>query len=74
MLDDLADQVNTNEPLVHRGRWVNLTFTLGIGEDDYLITVERGRITDVKPRPLATRSGVARLEPPLRERGSGLWS
>ena len=58
MLDNLPDRVNSNLPLVHRGRWVNLTFTFGIGAEDYLVTIQRGRITDVQPRTLATRSGV----------------
>lgn len=58
MLDRLAERVNTNTPLVHRGRWINLTFTLGIGDNDYLITVSAGRVTGVEARSLATRSGV----------------
>ena len=58
MLEDLAERVNSNSPLVHRGRWVNLTFTFGIGEDDFLITIEGGRVINIENRPLATRSGV----------------
>ena len=58
MLEDLAERVNSNSPLVHRGRWVNLTFTFGIGEDDFLITIEGGRVINIENRPLATRAGV----------------
>ena len=58
MLDRLTDCVNTNAPLVRRGRWINLTFTLGVGACDYLITVSAGRVAGVEPRPLATQSGV----------------
>ncbi len=43
MLENLSDRVNGNAALVHRGRWVNLTFLLGIGEADYLVTIREGR-------------------------------
>ena len=58
MLESLPERVNSNAPLVHRGRWVNLTFTLGIGDADFLITVTAGWVTKIEPRPLATHSGV----------------
>lgn len=53
----LAQAVNRDAALVHRGRFVDLTFLLGIGEQDYLVTVSQGRIGQVEPRQLATMSG-----------------
>ena len=58
MLDELMAKTNADEMLVWRGRWINLTFTFGIEDDDYLVTIEKGRITDVSPRRLATHSGA----------------
>jgi hypothetical protein len=57
MLDGLAEQVNSNPALVKRGRWVNLTFVLGIDTHDYLVTIADGKIMKVEARQLLTRSG-----------------
>ena len=57
LLEDLPRLVNDDEALVRRGRWVNLTFVLGIGPDDFLVHVEAGRIRAVEPRRLQTQSG-----------------
>ncbi len=58
MLETLKERVNANTALVRRGRWISLTFVLGIDENDYLIKVQDGRIESVGPRPLATLSGT----------------
>ena len=56
-LTKLDSHVNADLALVHRGRWVNLTFTLGVGETDYLITINQGKITDIIQRKLQTIAG-----------------
>ena len=56
-LTRLDSHVNADPALVHRGRWVNLTFTLGAGETDYLITIEQGKITNITKRKLQTITG-----------------
>ncbi|MCH9674071.1 MAG: hypothetical protein K0U93_21715 [Gammaproteobacteria bacterium] len=58
MLETLKARVNANAALIRRGRWVNLTFTLGIDDDDYLVTIDHGRISEIVPRRLATHSGT----------------
>jgi hypothetical protein len=57
MLDLLQERVNGDAALVRRGRFVELTFLLGVGDDDWLVTVEKGRITALERRLLATESG-----------------
>ncbi len=57
MLENLEDRVNGDTALIHRGRWVNLTFLLGIGEVDYLVTIREGRVARIAPRRLATDTG-----------------
>ncbi|EER62381.1 hypothetical protein AcdelDRAFT_0065 [Acidovorax delafieldii 2AN] len=37
--------------LAHRGRWVNVTFLLKKGEEEYLITLRDGRVTSLKRGP-----------------------
>ncbi len=57
LIQSMQRRVNDNPALVHRGRFVSLVFLLGIDERDFLVTIERGRITDIAPRELATSSG-----------------
>ena len=41
ILNKLKDHVNGNKPLTERGKWVNLSFTFGIDNDDYLISLKK---------------------------------
>ena len=56
-LTKLDSHTNADLALVRRGRWVNLTFTLGVGETDYLITINQGKITKITERKLQTIAG-----------------
>ena len=56
-LTGLDSKVNADPALVHRGRWVNLTFTLGIDDIDYLITIQKGKIVKITKRKLQTMAG-----------------
>ena len=56
-LDKIRERVNGNAALVRRGRDVSLAFLLGVGDQDYVVTIERGRVTAVEPRRLATMTG-----------------
>lgn len=53
--DDLADRVNGNAQLVHRGRFLDVDFQLIDGERPYLVSVRNGRI--------AVESGPALMRP-----------
>ncbi len=57
MIEHIADRVNANESLVRRGQYVSLAFLVGVGHEDYVVTVERGRVVSVEPRRLATMTG-----------------
>jgi hypothetical protein len=56
-VDHIRERVNAREALVRRGRYVSLAFLLGVGDQDYVVTIERGRVTAVEPRRLATMTG-----------------
>ena len=56
-INEMQERVNTNRQLVHQGRWVNLTFVLGVGDDDHLITIAAGKITEIRQRHLPTDTG-----------------
>ncbi len=57
MIERLQASVNADAALVRRGRWVSLDFVLGIGDEDWIVSIERGRVAGVERRRLATRSG-----------------
>lgn len=57
MIEHIVDRVNANEALVRHGQYVSLAFLVGVGQQDYVVTVERGRIVSVEPRRLATMTG-----------------
>ncbi|MEK9722731.1 MAG: hypothetical protein VW405_04510, partial [Rhodospirillaceae bacterium] len=58
MIDTLMDRANADAALLHRGRRLTIDVLMGIGDDDYLIAIEKGRVTAVRPRRLAMESGA----------------
>ncbi len=57
MIERLVELVNGDAALVRRGRYVSLAFLWGIGDDDYIVEIARGRVVSVDKRALATNSG-----------------
>jgi hypothetical protein len=51
MFDNLAEDVNRNDALVRRGRYVNATMLVEVGSDGYLIRIAEGRVVDVAASP-----------------------
>ena len=58
LTDTWMVRINSNQDLLKRGKWVNLSFTFGIDNDDYLISIKNGKITQIQKRNLATESGI----------------
>jgi hypothetical protein len=54
MIDIIARIVNADANLIRRGRFVDTTFMLGVGDDDTLIRVQAGRIVSIAPGPFIT--------------------
>jgi len=54
MLDSIARVVNADDGLVRRGRFVDTTFMITIGDDDHLVRVQEGRIAAVTAGPFIT--------------------
>jgi hypothetical protein len=52
MIEQLAERVNANAPLVRRGQYLDTTFLLQVGPKSWLVTVEKGRIAAVKAEGL----------------------
>ncbi|MFH1604008.1 MAG: hypothetical protein ABIH03_08880 [Pseudomonadota bacterium] len=51
MLEDLAQRVNSNAWLVHRGRHLDTQFLLEVGPAAYLVRIHAGRIESVRTGP-----------------------
>jgi len=51
MIESLPARVNADAALVRRGRFVQTTFLLAVGPQDWLVTVDGGRIVGVLKGP-----------------------
>ena len=56
-LKTLISSANENGILTRLGQWVSLSFVLGLGDRDYVITIEKGRLMDIHPRSLPIEAG-----------------
>jgi hypothetical protein len=50
-VERLAALANADTWLVHRGRTLDTTFLLGIGDADYLVRIHRGRLENIERGP-----------------------
>ena len=64
MIENLADYVNNDSALVRRGRFVNCDFLVGIGNLDYIVKIEEGRVTAARLRRLNIDSGRFAIRAP----------
>jgi hypothetical protein len=63
-IERLSELVDADPPLVRRGRFVDTTFLLDIGEASYLIEVAGGRIAGVRRGPFVMPSWTFALRAP----------
>jgi len=50
-IDGLGEMANADAWLVHRGRFLDVTFLLGTGGEEYLVRIYRGRIEEIVKGP-----------------------
>jgi hypothetical protein len=60
-IDEWINIVNSNKKLVDNGKWLNLIFTFGYGNNDYLFEINNGRILSINRRDLQTKSGIFKI-------------
>ncbi len=72
MIDKIPARVNADARLVHRGRFVDTTFMIAVGDDYSLVRIEAGRVTDVKHGPFITPNYSFSLRAP-REVWDTFW-
>ena len=64
MIETLATRANANAALVRRGRFVDTSFLLGVGETPWLITISAGRVVSVVKGPFVMASWTFALRAP----------
>ncbi len=64
MIEALAARVNGDAALVRRGRFVQTTFLLQVGEVPWLITIDGGHVTSVVQGPFVMASWTFALRAP----------
>jgi hypothetical protein len=64
MIEKLQDRVNSDELLVHRGRFVNTTILLEIGAQTWLVRIQDGRIAEIAKGPFVMPSWTFALRAP----------
>ncbi len=64
MIENLADYVNDNDALVRRGRYVGFAILVGVGEVDYIVHIDGGRVTEVRRRRINIESGRFAIRAP----------
>lgn len=64
MIERLPELVDADPSLVRRGRFVDTTFLLEIGDASYLIKVAEGRIDSVRSGPVVMPSWTFALRAP----------
>jgi hypothetical protein len=51
MIEQLAERANDDALLVHRGRFLDTTFLLGVGDQDWLVRIVDGRVVKIDQGP-----------------------
>jgi hypothetical protein len=68
-VERLAELANADTWLVHRGRTLEVTFLLEIGNESYLVRIHRGRVEAVDKGPFVLPRWIFALRAP-----AGAWA
>ena len=60
-IENWINNINSNKRLIENGRWLNITFTFGIGEKDYLFEILSGNVLSINEREILTQSGTFKI-------------
>ena len=72
MIEKIPELVNADASLVRRGRFLNTTFLVEIGDAGYLIRIVEGRVAPVTPGPFITPNYSFALRAP-RQAWETFW-
>jgi hypothetical protein len=72
MIERIPELVNADPNLVRRGRFLNTTFLIEVGDNGYLIRIAEGRVVSVTPGPFLTPNYSFALRAP-RQAWETFW-
>ena len=72
-METLPTRVNGDAALVRRGRFVQTTFLVEVGEQAWLVTIDHGRIAEVRKGPFVMASWTFALRAPA-EAWAKFWA
>jgi hypothetical protein len=72
MIERIPELVNSDVNLVRRGRFLNTTFLMEIGDKGYLVRIVGGRVVSITPGPFITPNYRFALRAP-REAWQTFW-
>jgi hypothetical protein len=61
-IEGIAGLANADAWLVHRGRFLDVTFLLGVGDLSYLVRIHRGRVENLARGPFVMPRATFSLE------------
>lgn len=73
MIETLKMQVNQDEALIRRGRFLTTTFLLEVGQTAWLVSIFEGRVVSVTPGPFVMPSSSFALRA-AEEEWRKFWS
>ena len=69
MILDLAKSANANAVVGKRGRHITMDILVGVGGDDFIISIQKGCVTNVQPRKVLLESGIFAIRA-----AAGVWA
>ena len=61
LIKNLKKSVNNNSALISKGKWVNLKFTLGVSDKDFIFEISFGKIVSIEKRTVDTKTGLFKI-------------
>ena len=65
VIENLKNKVNKNTNLIKRGRWINLTFILGVNEKEFIFKIVDGKISSIFKKKVDTEFGIFKISSSL---------
>ena len=65
VIENLKNKVNKNTNLIKRGRWINLTFILGVNEKEFIFKIVDGKINSIFQKKVDTEFGIFKISSSL---------
>ena len=66
VIQNIKNKVNNNTILIERGKWINLTFVLGVDEKEFIVKIIDGKINSIYQKKVDTEFGIFKISSSLK--------